>query len=199
MKKRIFIICMIFLSLILFFISYKFFIVGNNKSIENISEIDDFILSIGNYEIEANVTIYSNKNSNTYSLKQKKQDDYQKQEIVDNEGNGLVIENSKNRVVIKNTKLSLEEVFDNYEDIAKDIVGFDAFVADYKNLPDERKISEDEKYYIVFVKNKSGKNKYNYGKTLFINKQSGIPEKIEVTDVNNNRTAIIEYSRFQIL
>ena len=95
MKKRIFIICMIFLSLILFFISYKFFIVGNNKSIENISEIDDFILSIGNYEIEANVTIYSNKNSNTYSLKQKKQDDYQKQEIVDNEGNGLVIENTQ--------------------------------------------------------------------------------------------------------
>jgi len=35
MKKKIFIICMIFLCLFLIILGYKFFIPGNNKNIES--------------------------------------------------------------------------------------------------------------------------------------------------------------------
>ena len=176
----------------------KVFITGNNKNIDNIGEINDFILQIKNYDVEANVTIYSNKNSNTYNLKQRKVEDYQIQEINDNEGNGLIIENDNNKVTIKNTKLSVEEVFENYNEVAKNDVGFDSFIENYENS-DDVEITENEKYYIVFVKIKNSRNKYIENKTLYIDKTENRPEKIEIKDVNNKETIIIEYTKFQIL
>ncbi len=198
MKRKIFIVCMIFLFLISCVFGYKFFITGNNKNIDNIGEINDFILQIKNYDVEANVTIYSNKNSNTYNLKQRKVEDYQIQEINDNEGNGLIIENDNNKVTIKNTKLSVEEVFENYNEVAKNDVGFDSFIENYENS-DDVEITENEKYYIVFVKIKNSRNKYIENKTLYIDKTENRPEKIEIKDVNNKETIIIEYTKFQIL
>ena len=134
MKKKIFITCMIFLFIFLCIFGYKFFIAGNNKNIERVEDIEGWLENIRNYDIEANVIIYSNKNSNTYNLKQHKKDNYQRQEIFSNdEGNGMIIENEGNRVIIKNTKLELETVFDNYDEVAKNSVGFDSFIEDYEN------------------------------------------------------------------
>lgn len=190
---------MIFLFLILAIYGYKFLTNGNNKNIENIGEIEGFILEIKNYEVEANVTINSNKNTNTYRLKQKKVDNYQVQEIASNdEEKGIIIENEGNKLTIKNTKLSLEKFFDNYDEIAKNSVGFDSFAKDYSDS-DDKEITEDDNYYIVFVKIKNSKNMYVENKTLFINKKNNNIEKIEVRDVNNNKTIVIEYTKFQIL
>lgn len=199
MKRKIFIICMIFLCLFLCFLGYKFIITGNNKNIENVSQVSDYILNIKNYNIEANVTVYSNKNSNTYNLNQYKMNDYQRQEIINNDENyGLIIESENGKITIKNTALELASVFENYNELTSNAICLNSFIEDYK-IADETNITEDEEYYILFVKAKNSHNKYVENKTLYVSKKSNKIEKIEVKDVNNNRTVLIEYTRFEIL
>jgi len=128
---------MIFLCLFLIILGYKFFIPGNNKNIESETQLDEYILSIKDYELEGNVTVYSNKNINTYKLKQYKKGNYQRQEIInDNENNGLIIENEGNKITIKNTVLDLTSVFENYEEVTKNSIGLDSFIEDYRKTKD---------------------------------------------------------------
>lgn len=190
---------MILLCLFLCIFGYKFFIVGNNKNIENVGQVSDYILNIKNYNLDAKVTVYSNKNSNTYSLRQYKKDDYQRQEVIsDDENYGLIIENEGKKITIKNTTLDLTSVFENYKEIASNSIGLDSFISDYENS-NETKITEDEQYYMLFVKIKDSQNRYIQNKTLYVNKKNSQIEKIEVRDINNNGTIFIEYTRFEIL
>jgi len=46
---------------------------------------------------------------------------------------------------------------------------------------------------------KDSLNKYVANKCLWINKKSRKIEKFEVSDVNNNKTIFIEYTKFEIL
>lgn len=199
MKRNFIIIIMIFLFLILFFVGYKFFIAGNNKHIENVDELEEYILNISNYEIEATVNFYSNKTQNTYSLKQYKVNNYQKQEIFDGDTHeGIIIENENNILKIKNTLLSTERVFNDYKYILNNAVCLDTFINDYR-ISKDKQIKEDELYYILEVKNKNSQNKYLENKVLYFNKNNNQVEKIEVKDVNNNTTILIEYTKFRIL
>lgn len=190
--------CMVFLCLFLCVFGYKFFIVGNNKNIESIEQVSDYVLNIENYNIEAKVTVYSNKNSNTYMLKQYKKDGYQKQEIMDDENYGLVIENEGGKVTIKNTILDVASVFENYKEITNNSIGLDSFIDDYKSS-EKVDVVEDDEYYVLNVRVMGTRNKYTENKSLYVNKRSSQIEKIEVRDVNNNTTVFIEYTRFEIL
>lgn len=162
-------------------------------------QADEYILNIKNYNVEAKVTVYSNKNTNTYNLKQYKMDDYQKQEVVNSQTNhGIVIENAGNKLTIKNTELGLEQVFENYEELTKNSLGLDSFIKDYRES-EKAEVTEDEQYYMLFAKVKKLQNRYIENKTLYINKKTGKIEKIEVKDVNNQRTMFIEYTKLEIL
>lgn len=199
MKKSFIIKFMIFLFLILFIVGYKIFIAGNNKNIENVDELKDYILNISNYELEATVNFYSNKTQNTYTLKQYKKDNYQKQEIFDEDTReGIIIENENNILKIKNTLLSTERVFNDYKYVLNNAVCLDTFINDYNSVED-KDIEEDELYYIFKVKNKNSQNKYIENKVLYFNKNNNQIEKIEVKDVNNNTTILIKYTKFRIL
>lgn len=199
MKKKIFIMCMIFLCLILIILGYKFFIPGNTKNIESEVQLEEYILNINDYELEGNVTVYSNKNINTYKLKQQKKCDYQRQEIVnDDENYGLIIENEGNKITIKNTVLDLTSVFENYEDVAKNSMGLSCFIEDYRETKDAE-ITEEGQCYKISVNVRNSQNKYVASKCLWINKKNRKIEKFEVSDINNNKTIFIEYTKFEIL
>ena len=70
MKKRIFVIYVLLILIVLFSYCYKFFIPGNTKSIENVNDLNEYLSKINDYSVEAKVTVNSNKNSNSYNLKQ---------------------------------------------------------------------------------------------------------------------------------
>ena len=65
-EEKIFIVAIIFILVISIFYCYKFFIPGNNKTIKDVNELDEYILGMKNYTLEAKITVNSNKNTNTY-------------------------------------------------------------------------------------------------------------------------------------
>lgn len=190
---------MFFLCVFLLILGYKFFATGNNKTIESEEQLCDYILNINDYSIEAKVTIYSNKNINTYSLKQFKKGERQIQEIINTDENyGVIIENEGEKVTIKNTKLDLISVFENYKEVTSNSIGLDSFIEDYQQDKSPQ-ITEDEESYIIKVKRKNNRNIYLAEKTLYVNKKNRKISKIEVTDVNKDKTILIEYTKFEIL
>lgn len=199
MKKKIFIIFFILILLILIFYCYKFFIPGNNKHIEDVNDLNEYISSINEYKLEADITVNSNRNSNKYKITQSYVNGVSRQEILcDDTNDGIIIENMDNCLKIKNTQLPVEKVFSDYSDVVKNSVGLDSFIEDY--LCDENKeIRDKDGYYIVSVKSKNSQNKYGLSKTLYFNIEKGSIEKIEVKDINNNASIIIEYIKLEIL
>ena len=198
MKKRIFVICVLFILIVLFSYCYKFFIPGNTKSIENVNDLNEYLSKINDYSVEAKVTVNSNKNSNSYNLKQSRIEGKCVQEISDiHNSMKVIMENTKGRVIVKNTELSLENVFNNYDDVVKNSMGLDAFIEDYES-DDKKEILEKDGYYIISVKSKNSQNKYAKSKTLYFDKLNNRIEKILVKDINNNEMVVIEYIKLEI-
>ena len=198
MKKRIFVICVLLILIVLFSYCYKFFIPGNTKSIENVNDLNEYLSKINDYSVEAKVTVNSNKNSNSYNLKQSRIEGKCVQEISDiNNSMKVIIENTKGKVIVKNTELSLENVFNNYDDVVKNSMGLDAFIEDYERKK-KKEILEKDGYYIISVKSKNSQIKYAKSKTLYFDKLNNRIEKIVVKDINNNEMVVIEYSKLEI-
>lgn len=198
MKKKILIVSVIFVLVILVFCCYKFFIPGNNKIVKDVNELDEYILSIKNYKLEAKITVNSNKNTNTYFLTESVQDEKQTQEILNDNGEGIVLEYDEGHLTIKNTELKLSRIFDDYENLLNNPIDFNSFIGDYKN-DDKKEIKENNNFYIISIKSKDLGNKYTTNKTLYFNRDENKFERVEVKDINNNLRIIIEYSSFKLL
>lgn len=198
MKKKILIVGLIFVLVILVFCCYKFFIPGNNKIVKDVNELDEYILNIKNYKLEAKITVNSNKNTNTYFLTESVQDGKQTQEILSDNGEGIVLEYDEGHLTIKNTEFKLSRIFDDYENLLNNPIDFNSFIDDYKN-DNKKEIKENENFYIISIKSKDLKNKYTTNKTLYFNRDENKFDRVEVKDINNNLKIIIEYSSFKLL
>lgn len=198
MKKKIFVVLLIFIFVILVFCCYKFFIPGNNKIVKDVNELDEYILNIKNYNLEAKITVNSNKNTNTYFLKESIQNGKQIQEIFGDNGEGIVLEYVEGNLTIKNTELKLSRIFDDYKNLLNNPIDFNSFIDDYKNDA-KKEIKEKDNFYIISIKSKDLKNKYTTNKTLYFNRDENKFKRVEIKDINNNLRIIIEYSSFKLL
>ena len=199
MRKKVFIVCVIFFFLILFFCLFKKIFIGNNKVIGNIDELDKYIMEIEDYKLLADVSVFSNKNMNTYKLSQFHHGSETVCEIYDQENrDGLIITNNENKVTVKNTSLNLEKVFELYSETAENSVGLDSFIKDYK-ADDKKEFLDKDECYIVRVKSKNSQNKYSKSKEMYFNKEKNCIDKIIVKDINNNDQIIIKYNTLEIL
>ena len=195
----LFVGCICLIVVFLFFCVFKFWVVGNNKIVEDVDDLDEYFLGMKNYRASCVVSVVSNKNENTYRLSQVQQDGALIQEVVDADtGEGVVIECAGNRVIVRNTALSLEKVFDMYGEMFNSSMGLDAFIEDYV-ADSRREVREENGYFIVSVKAKNSQNKYSKSKVLYFNRESNSIEKIVVKDINNKDLVIIEYISLEIL
>ena len=200
MKKKYYLILLFIIFIIsVGFIFYKNSIknlkIGNNK---NSQEIVDYILNISSYEAKIEVEVKSNKNTNKYILKQQYiSPDVATQEVLEPSNiSGIKIIKKGNDLKLENTSLNLSNIFENYEYLADNALDLSCFIEDYKESQNSNYEEKDNKI-IMNVQTKN-ENKYRQSKKLYIDKSTGNPLKMEITDINQNITVYILYNEVKI-
>ncbi len=176
----------------------KNFNMGNNITNKSIQEIEKYILNISSYEAKLEVTVQSNKNTNKYILEQKYNKGVKEEQTVLEPSNieGLTILYENEKLTINNTKLNLQTVYDNYEYITDNNLWLNSFIKDYEENS-SKNISEDSKNIIMTV-DISKSNNYGNVKMLYINKETGNPEKMLIQDKNQKNIVYILYNEIRI-
>jgi len=172
--------------LIIFILVNKKNKIGNNI---NSQEMESNILNTNYYELIADIEIKSNKNQNKYVIKQKyqkneKENNIETEQEVLEPSNiaGVKIIKQNNKLIIENTKLDLKSIYENYNYISDNNLDLITFIEEYKN--DNNKIYKTEKEKLIMkVKNK----------TLYIDKKTNKPIKMEIQDANKNIAVYILY------
>ncbi len=201
MKKKVFITIIFFAIFFLIFyliFNYKSLKNGNNNiRIKNEEDVNDYILNISNYEAKIEVIVKSNKNENKYIINQKCIDNYSYQEMEYENNKKIIIEHEDNKVIIRNTSLKLEKIYESWEFLIENNLFLTTFVENFKET-DEKEILVNENYYVVNLKLKNISDKNVAYKSLYINKNNGKIEKLEIYDINKNRTIYILYKEITI-
>ena len=169
--------------------------IGNNSTSQ---EIVDYILNISSYEAKIEVEVKSNKNTNKYILKQQYiSPDVATQEVLEPSNiSGIKIIKKGNDLKLENTSLNLSNIFENYEYLADNALDLSCFIEDYKESQNSNYEEKDNKI-IMNVQTKN-ENKYRQSKKLYIDKSTGNPLKMEITDINQNITVYILYDEVKI-
>ena len=198
-KKIIFItlVVILILAILIIFLLNKTNVkkIGNNCTSQ---EIVDYILNISSYEAKIEVEVKSNKNTNKYILKQQYiSPDVATQEVLEPSNiSGIKIIKKGNDLKLENTSLNLSNIFENYEYLADNALDLSCFIEDYKKSQNSNYEEKDNKI-IMNVQTKN-ENKYRQSKKLYIDKSTGNPLKMEITDINQNITVYILYNEVKI-
>ena len=198
-KKIIFItlVVILILAILIIFLLNKTNVkkIGNNSTSQ---EIVDYLLNISSYEAKIEVEVKSNKNTNKYILKQQYiSPDVATQEVLEPSNiSGIKIIKKGNDLKLENTSLNLSNIFENYEYLADNALDLSCFIEDYKKSQNSNYEEKDNKI-IMNVQTKN-ENKYRQSKKLYIDKSTGNPLKMEITDINQNITVYILYNEVKI-
>lgn len=191
----------IFFVVLIFVIkmNYKNINSGNNITSKDADSIVNNILNMKSYEANVTIEIISNKNENTYEIKQENigEKAYKQTIIKPSEIEGMEIIFKDNKLEIKNTKFNLAKIYENYEYIAENALILTSFIKEY-NAENETKIIEEENQIIMELKIKNETNKYIKYKTLYIDRNSGKPTKMEIKDVTQKTLVYILYNEIKI-
>lgn len=201
MKRIISIAIIIAVIIIAIFIktNYKLFKFGNNMSNRSADEIEKYILDINSYELTANITIESNKNTNVYVTREEciKDNNIFKQEILEPENvKGISFIYDGTSLKVENTNLNLSKIYENYPYIGENTITLMSFINDY-NESSESNMSENDNEIVLETKLKNG-NKYIAYKKLYINKSTGVPSKLEIQDITQKTSIYILYNEIKI-
>ena len=202
MKKKKIIIIILIATLIIssiFFIFFnkntaKRYKTGNNSTSQ---EIVDNILNIYSYEATVEVEIKSNKNENKYIIKQVyngEKDNWQ--EIIEptNIAGVKIIKQGAN-LKLENTNLNLTAMFENYEYISDNSLDLSSFIKEYKN---DEKAEFSEKDNKIIMTTSINENRKRKTKILYINKENGMPSKLEIQDANKKIAIYILYNEVKV-
>lgn len=201
MNKKTIIFCLIFILIISIFLiknNYKSIKMGNNIINQSADKIKENILNIESYKAKVQITITSNKNTNTYEATQKyyKENNLYEQEVISPESlSGIVFKYDGSNLQIKNTKLNLNKIYENYNYIGSNELSLNSFIEDY-NKNDKKDYENDEEIILeTVVKNN---NKYRKIKRLYISKNTKLPTKMEMQDNAQNTLVYILYNEVEI-
>ncbi len=198
MKKKILIIFFIIITIsIIIFLQFAYKLLNSGNTI--IKSDDNNILNIKSYEAVLEVEIYSNKNTNKYLIKQKYlEPNIIKQEIIEPENiKGLTTTFDGKNLSIENKALDIQKLYENYSYIGANSLSLISFIEEYKNLKNAE-LEETEEEKIIKIKLENSTNKYQMYKKLYINKKSKLPTRMEILDINQNRTVYILYREMKI-
>lgn len=200
MKKKYWLILLVIIIIgIIAFIfyknSFKNLKIGNNK---NSQEIVDYILNTSSYEAQVTVNVTSNKNNNKYILKQTYQNpDKSTQEVIEPSNiEGVKIENDGEKIKIENSRLNLNTILENYNYLGDNSLDLHSFIEDYRK--DDKATSEETEKEIIMKARNHIENIYIQNKTLYIDRQTLKPIKMEIKDNKQNTTIYILYNEVKV-
>ncbi|MEE1389917.1 MAG: hypothetical protein U0M00_05160 [Clostridia bacterium] len=201
MKKIITVITIIIVVIIAFFIkfNYKKIKSGNNISIKSADDVKNYILGISSYEATFKVEINSNKNNNSYLIKEQyiKENGIYKQEVLEPENiKGVTTIYDGSSLKIENSNINLSKIYENYQCLGDNALSLSAFIDDFLDSG-ENKVTENENEIILETSAKNG-NKYINHKRLYIDKKTSKPTKMEVQDITQKNTIYILYNEIKI-
>ncbi len=201
MKKIITIATIIVIIIIAFFIkfNYKKIKSGNNITIKSADDVKKYILGINSYEATFKVEINSNKNNNSYVIKEQyvKENGIYKQEVVEPENiKGLKTIYDGSSLKIENSNINLSKIYENYQCIGDNVLSLSCFIDDFLDSG-ENKIIDNENEIILETSAKNG-NKYINHKKLYIDKKTSNPTKMEIQDVTQKNIIYILYNEIKI-
>lgn len=201
MKRIITFAFVISIIIILFFVKmdYKLFKFGNNMNNQSADKIKKYILDMNSYEVIANITIKSNKNTNNYVIKE--------QYIKDNNMFKIQILEPKNvkdisfmydgtNLKINNSNLNLNKIYENYQYVGESDITLISFIKDYLES-DESSLLEEKDKIILKTRTKNG-NKYVAYKKLYIDKNTANPIEMEIQDITQKTRIYILYNEVKI-
>ena len=196
-KKKLFLFIFIIILIILggFIIfnkkTAKVFKIGNNMSSQ---EIVEYILNISSYEATVSVKVTSNKNSNKYVINQKfASKDFNCQEVLEPSNiSGVKIIHDGGNLRLENTQLDLSTLFENYNYISNNCLDLNSFIEDYKSCNTSEFLEEENQ---IVMKTQSSERIY---KTLYIDKKTHKPTKLEIKDNNQKSVIYILYNEVKV-
>ena len=190
-KRIVFLIILIILIAIGLFIFFrnnetKNLKIGNNTSSQ---EIVDYILNINSYEAVIEVDVKSNKNENKYKIKQVYNgNDNNSQEVLEPSNiAGVKLIKEGNNLKLENSNLNLTNILQNYEYISDNVLDLSSFIDNYKNNSNSK---WEEKDNIIIMKTSN--------RTLYINKENGLPKKMEIQDTGKKTAIYILYNEVNV-
>lgn len=167
--------------------------IGNNKSSQDM--VND-ILNIKSYETVIEVDVKSNKNQNKYLIKQRYNGDNDNcQEVLEpNNIKGVKITKSNGELKLENSKLNLVSIFENYEYLSENHLDLNNFISDYKQYNNSRYKEKQEEIIMETL----SKTNFKIKKSLYINKKTEKPIKLEIDDTNKKTSVYILYREVNI-
>lgn len=201
MKKKILIILIIIIcisgSVLYLFIknNYKVAEFGNT-TIKSLGNGKEYILNMQSYEADVSIEVSSNKNKTNYRLKQKFiQPNIFKQEVVEPTSiKGLITIYDGNTLKIENSSLNLSKIYENYPYVAENSLCLYDFIQHYKQDPNAK---QEEKEGEIILKTKR-ENQYQTYQTLYLDKNTGKPLKMQIEDKNQKMLVYILYNEIKI-
>ena len=191
-SKKIFI-----LLFIIILIAIGLFIFFNNKGTKNLKignntssqEIVDYILNINSYEAVIEVDVKSNKNENKYKIKQiYNGNDNNSQEVLEPSNiAGVKLIKEGNNLKLENSNLNLTNILKNYEYIFDNVLDLGSFIENYNNNSNSKWEEKDNK---IIMKTSN--------RTLYINRENGLPEKMEIMDNGKKKAIYILYNEVNV-
>ena len=176
---------------------FKFLNFGNNNSSQD--DVRD-IFNMQGYDAEIEVTVISNKSENKYKIKQKydKNTNESSQEIIEPESlQGITIKKENNKLILENTQLNLSKIFEEYNIMTQNDMDLEIFIKDFEENVEKSKISENDNEMVLETVSKND-NKYTKNKTLYIDRKTKTPTKMEIKDMNKKITVYIVYTKVEI-
>ena len=169
--------------------------IGNNSTSQ---EIVNYILNISSYETQIEVEVKSNKNSNKYKMKQTYIDNQNNMQEVLEPSNiqGVKIIKENNTLKIENTQLSLTKIIENYQEITQNNLDLSNFIENYKNNTNSK--FKEENNQIIMETTAKTENNYQKYEKLYVSKENGKPQKMEIKDTNQNTIIYIIYNEINI-
>lgn len=192
---KILIIILILIFILIFFIQIAYKAIKNgNNIIKSENDLIEYILNISSYEAKLEITINSNKTTNKYVLEQYYLEPNFSKQIVKEPSNieNLEIIYNGSNLEIKNTNLGLSKIYENYTYLNENMLWLNFFI-DICNK-EGYTIEENDDELILINK----MEQYNSKGTLYINKKTSLPVKIEILDNNNNSKIYIEYKEIEL-